>query len=84
MSKAKKMLIQTKVKIVTVEATINRLTENVEILVQEAIDKKKIGDKRGAVQAMFKRRLSLRQIEKYKTMFKKLIVARDQLVILLI
>ena len=84
MSKAKKMLIQTKVKIVAVEATITRLNENVESLVQEAIDKKKIGDKRGAVQAMFKRRLTLRQIEKYKAMLKKLIAARDQLVIVLV
>ena len=79
-SPLKKAIVRTKLAIVAVEMTLEKLTKDTADLVRTALERKKSGDKRGAVQTMFKRRLLLRQIAKYEAMKKKLSISLDELV----
>lgn len=76
----KRLIVKTKFAIVATEMTIEKLSKEAQALVPVASEKKKAGDRRAAVQFMFKRRIKLRQIEKYAIAKKKLCEVRDQLV----
>ena len=79
----KKMIVKSKLATIAVEMAIDKLQKDTKTLAKEAIDKKAAGDKRGAIQVMFKRRLIMKRIKKYEVMMPKLVAARDKLVIIL-
>jgi len=76
----KKMIIKIKLAISAVEISTAKLPGEAKKMAKEASEKRAAGDRRAAVDLMFKRRIILRKIESHDALLKRLHIALDKLV----